>query len=758
MALTASHPPSRTDGRGSIAVASWNIRNSCNGGLESALRAMEAMDVDLGILMETKGTGGIHTRHSSGYSVVASDAPSAHQGGIAFFWRANKTYEVKDWRIRGPNVLSFVIVTGSQRFYIVGCYILPTNLNTLPQVKQALNECPKGHTPLLIGDLNIKFRTPRDERDERITEVAEDVCGLTNLFKHFRQQSRGHTQGRWTWRMRRGRRWVTSQCDYFLGRATNSRKFCSVCLRTPFNHDLDHCAIITEICAGSKTKMTAYCKQMARFPITLPRGPQDKLTTLFGELRLDVEAPPLRAQSCNQWISAPTWALIDKRAAMRQQGKLMQQAACLIGRQITAGLKGDRATWAAVAAEKIEGHLVTGELKEAWWSLKGWYKATTDRAPKASKMSLAAQTAKRVALYRKAASKGDPIPIHVNKAAILDDIPSDGELRAVVRELQNRRTPGATGLQAEHRKELLSDVVRKEEEQSDVGLGHNRRVFVKLMQAIWEHGSVPKQMRWEIIVLLPKGGGDYRRIGLLEPFYGGLPGRGMGTATIKAKLAQSLAWHKQCPLYQVYLDLKKAYDALDREQTLDILVAYGVGPKMLHLQKHFWDTAKLVCRAGGNYGEPFSTKRGVTQGGPLSSLMFNVCVDAVVREWLCQTLDEDAARDGTGDQVAEMLVVFYVNDGLIASRDPVWLQELFDILIGLFERIGLFTNASKTKVMVCTLGQIREAYTEEQYAKYKSLTGSAANNKRRRVDCEICGTSLVAGSYQSHLESQHDVF
>jgi hypothetical protein len=83
---------------------------------------------------------------------------------------------------------------------------------------------------------------------------------------------------------------------------------------------------------------------------------------------------------------------------------------------------------------------------------------------------------------------------------------------------------------------------------------------------------------------------------------------------------------------------------------------------------------------------------------------------------------------------------------------------LFDILIGLFERIGLFTNASKTKVMICIPGWIRKAYTEEQYAEYKSPTGAAANNKRHRINCEICGTSLAAGSYQSHLESQHNVF
>ncbi len=49
MAETASCPPSQADGSGSIAVASYNIRNGRNGGLESALRAMEAMGVDIGI-------------------------------------------------------------------------------------------------------------------------------------------------------------------------------------------------------------------------------------------------------------------------------------------------------------------------------------------------------------------------------------------------------------------------------------------------------------------------------------------------------------------------------------------------------------------------------------------------------------------------------------------------------------------------------------------------------------------------------------
>ncbi len=236
--------------------------------------------------------------------------------------------------------------------------------------------------------------------------------------------------------------------------------------------------------------------------------------------------------------------------------------------------------------------------------------------------------------------------------------------------------------------------------------------------------------------------------------HGGLPKRGTGTASNEAKLSQQLAWRDQCPLYEIYVDLKRAYNAIDRGRMTEILKAYEVGPNLLRLQQN----TKLVCHAGGCYWSPFNAKRGVTQGSPLSLLMFNVCVDAIVREWLYQTLGDDAAREGIGDDVAQWLVAFYIDDGLVASRDPVWLQSSFDTLVGLFKCIGLFTNAAKTKVMTCIPGRIREGYTEEKYTLNKSGLVTAANRKHRRVDCQICGVSLVAGSLQGHLEMQHDIY
>ncbi len=142
-------------------------------------------------------------------------------------------------------------------------------------------------------------------------------------------------------------------------------------------------------------------------------------------------------------------------------------------------------------------------------------------------------------------------------------------------------------------------MVQEEKEQTIASWGYKWHIFVKLMQSIWERGSVPEQMTWEIIVLLPKGGGNYRGIGLFEPFWkvvekimarrlasiefhdclhGSLPKKGTGTASIEAKLVQQLAWQDQCPLYEIYVGLKKAYDSINRGRMMEILKAYGVGP------------------------------------------------------------------------------------------------------------------------------------------------------------------------------------
>ena len=50
------------------------------------------------------------------------------------------------------------------------------------------------------------------------------------------------------------------------------------------------------------------------------------------------------------------------------------------------------------------------------------------------------------------------------------------------------------------------------------------------------------------------------------------------------------------------LELRKAYDDLDREFCLDILAGYGLGPRTLRILRTYWDLLQMAAKAGGQYG------------------------------------------------------------------------------------------------------------------------------------------------------------
>ena len=80
----------------------------------------------------------------------------------------------------------------------------------------------------------------------------------------------------------------------------------------------------------------------------------------------------------------------------------------------------------------------------------------------------------------------------------------------------------------------------------------------------------------------------------------------------------------------------KAYESLDMSRSLEILEGYGVGPRARRLLWVYWRKSTMVARAGGYFGTGFKGARGMTQGDPLSLTIFNLVVDAVVRQ--CVTL------------------------------------------------------------------------------------------------------------------------
>jgi hypothetical protein len=162
-------------------------------------------------------------------------------------------------------------------------------------------------------------------------------------------------------------------------------------------------------------------------------------------------------------------------------------------------------------------------------------------------------------------------------------------------------------MRVEDVKQWLHGIKLEEDTKSEMGnvnAWDNWRLFLKLVQAVWDHRDTPPQLLWVIVVLIPKGSGNYWGIGLLGPMWKVcecvMDKRlikidlhkslhdcrdrcSTGTAMIKAKLAQQLSHLEQVPFYGVSLDLKNAFSAMNCECCLLILEGYGVGPKMIRL-------------------------------------------------------------------------------------------------------------------------------------------------------------------------------
>jgi hypothetical protein len=103
-------------------------------------------------------------------------------------------------------------------------------------------------------------------------------------------------------------------------------------------------------------------------------------------------------------------------------------------------------------------------------------------------------------------------------------------------------------------------------------------------------------MCWVVMVIIPKKGGEYWGIGLLEPIWkvlekvmdlsleaivlhnslhGCLAIRGMGTGILEANLAQQLAHLNQTPFFGVFISLWKTFDAVEWGCCLKILALHG---------------------------------------------------------------------------------------------------------------------------------------------------------------------------------------
>ena len=79
---------------------------------------------------------------------------------------------------------------------------------------------------------------------------------------------------------------------------------------------------------------------------------------------------------------------------------------------------------------------------------------------------------------------------------------------------------------------------------------------------------------------------------------------------------------------------------------MGILRGCGLGTKLQRSLHWYWDAQKVIPKSENFFGRPFLEERGVTQGYTVSSKIFNIVVDALVRVVLIEVCRPQEAHHG----------------------------------------------------------------------------------------------------------------
>ena len=190
-ALFESCPPS-DDQYKNIRMATYNIMCAEGNNLNMALRAMAQMRVEFGIFTEAKLTHDKYTHNCCGYTTIATQARSKHQGGVILFYRTRSSrFALEDITVHGPNVISCTLVLGCRRFTLIGGYVPPSEVDgsTLAHIASACRQHNPRHSIVFLGDINADLLDlPDEERSQAIADVF-GLFGLEDISSGFSKTS-----------------------------------------------------------------------------------------------------------------------------------------------------------------------------------------------------------------------------------------------------------------------------------------------------------------------------------------------------------------------------------------------------------------------------------------------------------------------------------------------------------------------------------------------------------------------------------------
>jgi endonuclease/exonuclease/phosphatase family metal-dependent hydrolase len=144
--------------------------------------------------------------------------------------------------------------------------------------------------------------------------------------------------------------------------------------------------------------------------------------------------------------------------------------------------------------------------------------------------------------------------------------------------------------------------------------------------------------------------------------------------------------------HHLFIDFKAAYDTIIRNEVYVSMSELNFPTKLIRLTMATLRTVLCCVKIQNDCSEYFETRQGLRQGDVLSTLLFNVVLEVIVRRANMQT-------SGTIFNKQTQLLA-YADDIDIIGRSQAAVREAFLALEREANKVGLKINESKTKYMI----------------------------------------------------------
>lgn len=238
----------------------------------------------------------------------------------------------------------------------------------------------------------------------------------------------------------------------------------------------------------------------------------------------------------------------------------------------------------------------------------------------------------------------------------LNETISIDEVRAILLSLKKNKAPGKTGIPVEF---FQAFIPTKSNDDARIDELVPLMVLTEVLNAMWISGVIPDTLNEASLVSVFKKGdpsltGNYRGISLIESLLKvlitlvagrllkGLEAKNFFTTGQAGYRSREESVAQTCALYEIikrrlncdmdtfslFLDYEKAFDTVPHEGLFKKMDIYGIRGRMMNFVRSLYHNSLVSVRVpDGSFSEPFRLLRGVRQGCPLSSVLFNLFIN-----------------------------------------------------------------------------------------------------------------------------------